>query len=131
VAFASLSYGSASRPASALSASWLDAGLGLGLTVLDSESFAFDLELEASGDRFSAQASQVFVGDSERARWVGVARLRPEFGWYWSQAVGATAFGELSLRGGSTRVSVAGHSVGETSTVGYAFGIGLCVRALR
>ncbi len=131
IAFASLSYGTATRAPSGLTASWLEAGLGLGLAAIDNRSLALDFELDGSGQRFSAEANQVFLGSSGRARWLGVLRLRPELSWYWSDAVGAAAFGELSLRGGTTRVRVAERDVGETSRLGYAFGLGLCVRALR
>ncbi len=131
IAVASIGYGTSSRPGSALGTSFLDGGLGLGVALVDEEVVAFDLEVEFGGERFSAQADQAFVGSSSRARWVGVLRLRPEVSLYWSEVVGTTAFGELSLRGGQTEVMVEGQRVGETSQLGYRFGLGLCIRGLR
>jgi hypothetical protein len=131
VAVASLGYGTSSRPSSALGTSFLDGGLGLGVALVDQRVVAFDLELEFGAERFSAQANQAFVGNSSSARWVGVLRLRPEVSLYWSEMVGTAAFGELSLRGGKTEVTVEGQDAGETSRLGYRFGLGLCLRAPR
>ena len=131
VAVASIGYGTGSRPSSALGTSFLDGSLGLGVALVDQSVVALDLTVEFGGERFSAQADQAFVGSSSRARWVGVLRLRPEVSLYWSEVVGTVAFGELSLRGGQTEVTVEGEHVGETSQLGYRFGVGLCLRALR
>ena len=131
VAIASIGYGTSSRPSSALGTSFLDAGLGLGVALVDQRVVAFDLGLEFGAERFSAQANQAFVGNSSSSRWVGVLRLRPEVSLYWSEMVGTTAFGELSLRGGQTEVTVEGQDAGETSRFGYRFGVGLCIRAWR
>lgn len=131
VAFASLGYGTSTRSESALGTSYLDAGVGLGAAFIDAPSLVVDLDLELGAERFSAEVSQAFLGTSSEARWIGVLRLRPELAVYWSEAVGAGAFGEISLRGGQTDVSVGGRDAGETSRIGYRFGLGLCVRALR
>jgi len=127
-ACASLGYGTTSQVDALLTTSSFDAGLGLGVVLLDSGPFALDLALEAVGERFSAQASDPFLGTSERARWVGIARTRAELAWYWSDFVGASTFGEVGYRGGNTAVSIEGRQIGETATLSYGLGLGLSLR---
>jgi hypothetical protein len=131
VAVASLGYGTGSRASHGLGFSFLDAGIGLGAALVDAPVLSLDFGLELGAERFSAQAGQAVDGSASQARWIGVVRARPELAVYWSEAVGLGAFGELSVRGGQTDVSVAGQGAGETSRLGYRFGVGLCVRAVR
>ena len=130
-ASASLAYGTTTEDATPLTTTWLDAGLGLGVVAVDSGSLSLDFALEAVAERFSAEASDPFIGSSERERFVGLVRGRGELGWYWSDYVGASTFGELAWRGGQTGVSLEGSKVGETGRFGYALGLGLGLRFLQ
>jgi hypothetical protein len=130
-ASASLAYGTTSESQVLLSTSFLDAGLGLGVVALDDGTVSLDLALEAVAERFEAEASDPFVGTSARDRFIGVARGRAELGWFWSEYVGASTFGELAWRGGRTEVSLGGSKVGETGRFGYALGLGLGLRFLQ
>ena len=130
-ASASLAYGTTTEEQTLLTMTWLDAGLGLGVVAVDSEAVSLDLALEAVAERFSAEASDPFVGSSDRDRFIGLVRGRGELAWYWSDYVGASTFGELAWRGGRTEVSLEGEKVGETGRLGYALGLGLGLRFLQ